>query len=406
MPIFIYKAVSANGETLEGEIDAPSKSEVIDQLQHAGHIPLSAVEKSSNGHSLFTFKNPLKPRQINIKDLMLFTRELSTLMQAGLPLDQSLKILEDLNSKPSLKKMVVDINNRIKSGDSISVAMEAQGQVFDKMYLNTIRAGEAGGALQIVLDRLADYMERTAEFRANVISALFYPAILLLVSMLSIFILLSFVVPQFVPLFEDVGQALPLLTQIVFDCAGIIQNYWWMMFAFLVLLIWLGDKQLQNPETRLLWDTKCLAIPIYGDLITKLDVARFARTLGTLLSNGVPLLTSIEIVKEVINNKMLANTIGKAATGLEQGRSLTQPLTESEYFPPLAVQLIRVGEETGQLESMLLKTAEIYENESRITIKRLLTLLEPILILGLGAIIAIIIISILMAMLGLNELVI
>jgi general secretion pathway protein F len=407
MPIYLYKALTASGETLIGEIDAPSKSIAIDRLQHAGHIPLSAVEKKGKGKSSFLdLKKIIDRDKVSAKDITLVTRELSTLLQAGLALDHALTTLEEISPHPALKKMLANINQQVKGGEPLSTAMEAQGQTFSKLYLNTIRAGEAGGSMHVVLERLADYLERTDELRNEVLSALLYPAILFMVAILSIFILLSFVVPQFVPLFEDVGQALPLLTQIVFTSAEFIQSYWWVILAAVIFFIWIADKKLQNPVTRMRWDDWCLDVPLYGELITKLDVARFSRTLGTLLINGVPLLISIGIVKDVVSNRVLARTINEAAKGLEQGRGLAKHLAQSDRFPQLAIQLIHVGEETGQLESMLLKTADIYDDESKTTIKRLLTLLEPVLILGLGAIIAIIIISILMAILGLNELVI
>jgi general secretion pathway protein F len=407
MPIYLYKALTTSGETLIGEIDAPSKSIAIDRLQHAGHIPLSAVEKKGKGKSSFLdFKKIIDRDKVRAKDITLFTRELSTLLQAGLALDHALTTLEEISLHPALKKMLANINQQVKGGEPLSTAMEAQGQTFSKLYLNTIRAGEAGGSMHVVLERLADYLERSDELRNEVLSALLYPAILFMVAILSIFILLSFVVPQFVPLFEDVGQALPLLTQIVFTSAEFIQSYWWVILAAVIFFIWIADKKLQNPVTRMRWDDWCLDVPLYGELITKLDVARFSRTLGTLLINGVPLLISIGIVKDVVSNRVLARTINEAAKGLEQGRGLAKHLAQSDRFPQLAIQLIHVGEETGQLESMLLKTADIYDDESKTTIKRLLTLLEPVLILSLGAIIAIIIISILMAILGLNELVI
>jgi general secretion pathway protein F len=407
MPIYIYKALTVSGETLIGEIDAPSKSVAIDRLQHAGHIPLSAVEKKGKGKSSFLdFKKIIDHDKVSTKNITLFTRELSILLQAGLALDHALTTLEEISPDPALKKMLTNINQMVKGGEPLSTAMEEQGQIFSKLYLNTIRAGEAGGSMHVVLERLADYLERSDELRNEVLSALLYPAILFMVAILSIFILLSFVVPQFVPLFEDVGQALPLLTQFVFTSAELIQDYWWVILAVTILFIWTVDKKLQNPVTRMHWDEWCLDVPVYGELITKLDVARFSRTLGTLLMNGVPLLIAIGIVKDVVSNRVLARTINEAAKGLEQGRGLAKHLAQSDRFPQLAIQLIHVGEETGQLESMLLKTADIYDDESKTTIKRLLTLLEPVLILSLGAIIAVIIISILMAILGLNELVI
>jgi general secretion pathway protein F len=407
MPVFQYKVVGVDGEIHEGSMDADSRREAIEHLQSGGNTPL-LIEESNKPHK--TKNNFLKiffnKNNITNNDITLFTSELATILQAGLELDHALETLERLAAKPALKKMITNINQRIKSGSTFSAALEAQGTTFNSLYLNTVRGGEAGGAINVVLDRLADYLERSAELRSTVLSALYYPAILCFVALLSIFVLLSFVVPQFVPLFEDVGQALPLLTQIIFIIAEFIQSYWWVVFALFAASIWFIDRQLAIPEVRYRWDGWCLKLPLIGSLITKLDVARFSRTLGTLLSNGVPLLTAISIVKEVVVNKVLSKVIGEAAIDLERGNRLAKPLEESNLFPLLAIQLIQVGEETGQLEPMLFKVADIFEKESRATIKRILTLLEPVLILGLGAVIAVIIISILIAILGLNDLVI
>jgi general secretion pathway protein F len=408
MPAFHYKAVAASGEMLEGEMDAPSQSIAIERLQSAGHLPISAEESTSKSGSsrLHLLSTVFQGNQIRSKDINILTRELATLLHAGLPIDHALKTLEELTSHTPVKALVTDIYSRVQGGATLSNAMEAQGEAFSRLYLNTIRAGEASGALDVVLIRLADYMERSAELRASVLSALLYPAILFGVAVISIFVLMTFVVPQFVPLFEDVGQALPLLTQFVFGSAELMRQYWWILFALIAFSAWLINKQLQNPDVQLLWHARSLQIPLYGELITKLEVARFTRTLGTLLVNGVPLLNAVAIVRDAMSNRVLANVIDEVALSLEQGDRLARPLSQSGLFPPLAVQLIQVGEETGQMENMLLKVADIYDNETRITIKRFLTLVEPVLILGLGLVIALIIISILVAMLGLNELVV
>ncbi len=407
MPIFDYKVVGADGDILEGNMDALSQEEVVERLQSSGNVPLHIEENKEQLKTLPTFSILFAKRnKVSFNDISLFTRELATILQAGLALDHALEILEGLSEKPPLKKMIRTINQKIKGGATFSSALESQGEIFDSLYLNTVKAGEAGGAVNIVLERLADYLERSAELRSTILSALFYPAILCFVALLSIFALLSFVVPQFVPLFEDVGQALPTLTQLVFYLAEIIQNYWWLMFALFALIIWIGDRHLRIAENRYQCDRWLLGLPLIGELITKLDVARFSRTLGTLLYNGVPLLTAISIVKEVMSNQVLSKIVNDTANNLERGSRLAKPLSDSGLFPVLAIQLIQVGEETGQLESMLFKTAEIYEKESRTTINRILVLMEPILILSLGAVIAVIIISILIAMLGLNDLVI
>ena len=389
-------------------MDASTQSMVIDRLQNAGHHPISAdqISSSLSPSRPNLFDTIFQKDKISSKDISILTRELATLLRAGLPLDNALQILENLNLAGPVKTTAQDIHARVQGGASFSDALEAQGGVFNQLYLSMIRAGEAGGALDCVLEQLADYLEQTADMKATITSTLIYPSILFLIAGISIFALLFFVVPQFVPLFEDAGQALPFTTQIVFGTAELLRQYWWIILGLFAVTVWIIDRQLRDQYYRQRWDTWCLRLPIYGELIIKLEVARFARTLGTLLANGVPMLTAITIVREVIVNRVITNIVDGVATSLEQGRGIARPLLESSYFPTLAVQLIQVGENTGQLEDMLLKIADIYDNESRTTIKRLLTLLEPVLIIGLGAIIAFIIISILVAILGLNELVI
>lgn len=409
MPVYHYKAVAAGGEITEGDIDAPSQQAAIDRLQSSGYLPLSADEitgKAVPSPPLSYFRSVFQRHRVRAQDVAVLTRELATLLQAGLPLDHALRTLEKLGSRMPVKRLVQNIQSCVQDGQTLSDALEAQGPVFNQLYLNTIRAGEASGSLDTVLLRLADYLDRSADLRTNVISALIYPAILLVVAVLSILVLLGFVVPQFVPLFEDAGQALPLLTQFVFGSAEFIRAYWWLLAGILALVAWSGYRLLQQPELRRRWDAWCLRAPLYGDLVAKLEVARFTRTLGTLLLNGVPLLRAMAIVREVLTNRVLAEVVGDAAQGLEGGGKLARPLLHSGHFPPLAVELIQVGEETGQIENMLIRIADIYDEEIRMAIKRLLTLIEPVLILGLGAVIALIIVSILMAMLGLNELVI
>lgn len=409
MPIYHYKAVAASGEITEGDIEAPSQKIAIDRLQSAGYLPISAAEKSDKtepSRPVFYLRSIFQQNKIRPKDVAILTRELAILLHAGLPLDHALTTLEKLSSRMPVKNLVKNIRSCVQDGETLSDAMEAQGQTFSQLYLNTIRAGEVSGTLNVVLSRLADYLDRSAELKSSVISAMIYPAILFVVATLSIFVLLGFIVPQFAPLFKDAGQALPLLTQFVFGSAEFIRQYWWVLLAIFALVAWIVDRQLQHPDVRMRWDAWCLRAPLYGELITKLEVARFTRILGTLLLNGVPLLKAISIVREVLSNRVLVNLIDEVAESLERGGKLARPLLQSDYFPPLAVQLIQVGEETGQIENMLLKIADIYDDEIRITIKRLLTLIEPVLILGLGVVIALIIISILMAMLGLNELVI
>lgn len=407
MPVFRYRAVSHGGEMLQGEIEAPSQAAAIEKLQGAGHLPISA---EAGGAAAIRGQRPVFrwPRWGAARHdaIRAMTRELATLLKAGLPLDQALSTLADVSASPAVKKLVRDIYARVQGGAALSGAMEAQGESFSRLYLNLIRAGEAGGALETVLQRLADYLERSAALRANIVSALIYPVILLFIALFSVSALLVFVVPQFVPLFEDTGAALPLATRLVFGAAEGLQRFWWTLPLALAVGGWLLQNRLKAPAGRLRWHSFLLRLPLCRGLIARLEVARFARTLGTLLGNGVPLLTGVALVREVITNQAIAAIMSRAIERLEQGGRLAEALVREPHFPALAVQLIRVGEESGQLEAMLLKIADIYDIEVNTTIKRLLALVEPVLILGLGGLIAVIIISILVAILGLNELVV
>jgi general secretion pathway protein F len=407
MPIFHYKAVATDGQSLQGEIEALSKADAISRLQDAGHLPISAEEVSSKRQFSFSFVRNLFDREkVSQHDVVILTRELATLTEAGLPLDHALKTLAGLDMSAPVQDLLQSILKKIEGGASLSDAMTDHGDVFSRLYLNMIRAGEASGAMDVVIERLANYMERMSDLRSSVITALIYPIILLVVSLLSLLVLMTFVVPQFVPLFEDVGQALPLLTQIVFSISEVFRQFWWLGLVLFTLTVWLGDKQLKEADKRLAFDGWCLRLPIIGELLKQMEMARFARTLGTTMANGVPLLTGIRLVREVIGNRVIAKVMDSVTASLEQGQTMTLPLKESKVCPALATQLIEVGEESGQLEAMLIKIADIYDREVQTSIKRMLTFFEPVLILGLGGLIAVIITSILLAILGLNDLVI
>lgn len=406
MPLFFYKAINQTGENLEGEIDAANKEFVITKLQNDGCYPISISEspiKKTFTLPKFSLK---RSKTITQKDITLLTRELATLLQAGLPLDTALDTLTRIANNPLISDLLHNISTDVKSGVTLSRSLEKQSNQFSPLYINTIRAGEAGGALDVVLDRLADYLERSSELRAHIFSSMFYPAILLCVSLVSIFILMIYVVPQFAPLFEDMGQSLPLLTQLIFASADFLKSYWWLFCGIFAATLWTADRLLKQEDYRYKWDSWLLTLPLISDLITRIELARFSRTFATLLSNGVSILSAISIVKEVISNKPLSDLMKEVKNSLEKGGQIAKPLKDSTLVPLLAIQLIEIGESTGQLETMLYKLANIYEDETKNTISRLLTLLEPVLIIGLGLIIAGIIVSILLAILGLNDLII
>lgn len=404
MPRYQYEAVDASGEVVRDELDAATLDAAITRLRDQGLLPL-AVNEAKGGFLRGGFGQPLfsKRRTLSRKAIALLTQQLASLLHAGMPLDRALSILIGVTEDPQLKPVLVRVQEKVRGGSSLADALEVQG-VFSRFYLNMIRAGEAGGALDAVLKRLSEFLERSRALRETVSSALIYPIILLSVSALAVIILLTFVVPQFQRLFADAGKALPLATQIVIAAGNGFRYYWWVGLILILLLVAVMRQQLSHPESRARWDDWFLRLPLFGDLIAKVETARLSRTLGTLLGNGVSLLNALTIVRETLGNQVLANALGEVAEHVKTGRGLADPLLDAERFPKLAVQMIRVGEETGQLQEMLLQVADTYDDEVQTAVKRMLTLLEPALILGLGVVIAGIIMSILVAILSLNEL--
>ncbi len=401
MTTFFYKAVKQDGEFVEGELEAADEAAVVRHLQGEGLIPI----ETRTTKSLMAKFGRARKRRLNQKEIGILTRELATLLEAGMTLDRSLQILVDLTDAEHVVRVVADLQERVRGGATFSSALDAQDGQFQRLYVNMVRAGEASGALDQVLNRLGDYLERVAELRQTVTSALVYPSILLIVAGLSVIMLLVFVVPQFTVLFDDMGEALPLPTQIVVATGDLFRNYWWAMLSAIALFAVVIERQMQKPQVRARVDDTVLEIPLFGDLIWKMETARLCHTLSTLLKNGLPLMSALTLAKEVVSNQRLSGLLNEASDDLKHGRGLAGPLARLQALPDLALQMIRVGEESGSLDAMLAKVANIYDRETRVSVQRMLTLLEPILIVGLGIIVAGIIMSILMAILGANELV-
>lgn len=402
MPLFVYKAVGSDGNVVEGELEAADEQALVRLLQDSGQIPLR-TGPARQGRGL---RRSLARRNGRIKqtDIASFTAELATLLQAGLPLDRALQILIDLAEREDLQQLMRRIQERVHQGAAFSDALEAQGGTFSPLYVNLVRAGEAGGTLEDALARLAQYLERARSLRESVVSALVYPTILLTVAAISVALLLVLVVPQFSQLFADMGQALPTATRVVIALGDGVRDWWWLMLLSVTLAVLYFRSLLAKPGFRLRWDEAMLRLPVWGDLVRKVEMARLGHTLSTLLHNGVPVLRSIQIAGAVVSNRTLRASLDEAADQLKKGRGLAEPLLESGRFPRLAVQMIKVGEESGQLDEMLARVADVYDREVKAAIARALALLEPILIVGLGIVIAGIILSILVAVLSVNEL--
>ncbi|MDX8390194.1 MAG: type II secretion system F family protein [Mariprofundaceae bacterium] len=401
MATFRYKVVTQEGSLLEGEMASAEQEDVVSQLQEMGYTPIR-VEEVAVASGKRSFLSP--STKVGQQEIAAFTREMTTLLQAGLPLDRCLDTLLSLSPSESMRTMLTQVQEDVRGGAPLSKAMEAREQVFSRFYLNMIRAGEAGGSLDDVMQRLSEFMERAEALRETVKSALIYPAILVSVSVLSIVVLLMFVVPQFQQMFEESGKALPLATQVVVAAGDFVRNQWWVILLVVMGCWWLMQRQLANHVSRRRWDGWFLRLPLIGDLVAKVEVARFTRTLGTLLGNGVALLTALSIVRETMGNRVLAEGVGDVADALKEGHGLGKPLMDTGLFPDLSVHMVMVGEETGQLKEMLIKVADVYDREVESAVKRMLALMEPILILGLGLVIGGIIMSILVAILSVNDL--
>jgi general secretion pathway protein F len=403
MPLFEYKAVAPNGETVQGTMEAASQDMVVLKLQEAGNIPLMARPSGSGGFSLFSLK--LGRRGMNSREVGEFTQQLSTLLGAGLPLDRSLQVLLDLTENERVKRTVLEIRDRVREGGSLSDALEEQHGAFNRLFVNMVRAGEVGGTLDVTLARLTDYLERSRDLKDSVISALIYPVLLLVLAAGSLILLLVYVIPQFTPIFEELGGDLPFITKLVLGVGSILQNFWWAIALLTALAVAQFRRMLADAEKRFAWDSRVLSMKWVGDLVGKMETARLTRTLGTLLTNGVPLLSALSIARNVITNTVLRKEVSDAVREVKTGGGLARNLAKSGRFPRLALQMISVGEETGQLDSMLMKVSDTYDIEVRNTIDRLLSIFTPVVTLLLAVMIGTIVLSVLVAILSINDLV-
>jgi general secretion pathway protein F len=403
MPLYAYKAINNLGETEEGVRDASDESSLIGLLQSEGYIPIKVGPASAR--SFLGLSLGSKQSKLSQKEIALFTGELATLLDSGLPLDKSLTVLIDLTEdNEKLSKLIAKVLEKVKGGASLADALEKQSGVFSRFYLNMIRAGEAGGSLGEVLNRLAEYLERSRELKDTVSTALIYPAVLLVMSLASLFVMLIFVVPQFTEMFESAGQELPVSTQIVVGIAEWLQSYWWLLIGGAFFAVAYMKFQLADPVRKKVWDGRFLKLPLADLVILTKETANMSRTLGTLLGNGVSILSALAIVRETVDNRVLVDAIQHAEEELKQGKRMSDALVKTGIFPKMAVQMIKMGEETGHLEEMLLRVAEIYDKQLKVAIQRMLALLEPALIITLGLMIAGIIVSILLAILSVNDL--
>ncbi len=395
MPVYSYTAATLEGATVEGVVEASDERGAVEKIRNTGVIPIKISVPGRSLGKTFAFRS-------SRGDLLTFTTELSALLSAGLPIDRSLNILAEISEGSHMKEVIHSVLTGIRGGSSFSEALQKHPGIFSRLYISMIRAGETGGVLDIVLDKLTEFLETAKELRDSVVSAMVYPLILTLTGGISIVILLTFVIPRFSSIFSEIGGNLPLSTQIILTISQALRSYWWIVFPMVIAAFALVKFYAGTEKGAYKWDE--LKLKLLGDVIRKLETARFCRTLGTLLRSGVPFLQALTNAKDVIGNRIIAGSVGAVIKNVREGKGIAGPLIEVDAFPQLALSMIKVGEETGQLDTMLLKVAATYEKGLRDAVKRFMSLLEPAIILAMGIIIAFIVVSMLMAVFSILEL--
>ncbi len=411
MSLYLYKAADSSGKIIRGTLEGAKESDIAGQLQDMGCIPVSIKPvKKGRADLCFPILNQWissavpSLNRISRKEVLLFTQNMATLLGAGLPVDRALIVLMNAAENQKLKDMTDKILKAVQGGSNLSDALAKYPGTFSRFYINMVRAGEMGGVLEPVLKRMGDFMETSQDMREYIISAMIYPLFLLFAGGASIIIILTFVIPRFSIIFSDMGQAIPLSTRIILGLSQTVKTYWWIILILLGAVWFFAKRYIDTPSGRLKADRYLIDAPLIGRLVKMLEVARFTRALGTLMNSGVPILNSLNLIKEMATNKVVANGLKTIYDRVKKGERLSRPLAESEIFPSLAIQMIAIGEETGRLTEMLTKVAETHEKALKTLIKRLTNLLEPVMILFMGLVVGFIVISMLMAVFSMNEL--
>ncbi len=408
MALFAFDAVRQSGDPVSAQLEAASEAEAVERVREQGLILLriqtaASAAIASHEKKMGTFARLFASRKVTRDQVVAFTRDLANLISAGLPLDRAFELLVGLADSGPQAALLQQLRDRVRGGQALSQALSEHPKNFDRLFVNMVRAGEASGTLGPVLERISEFQERSAELRSSVQSALLYPIVLVAVAIVAVMTMIFFVVPKFETTFRQFGKALPPATENLLAISHWFREDGWMVLIAAAALFILIRGRLRTPVGRLNWDRRKLTLPILGDLFAKIEVARLARTLGTLLGNGVSLLPALTIVKDTVDNRALANSLEGVLVRLKAGQGFARPLMETGLYPKLAVHMVAVGEETGKLDAMLLKVAEVYDLEVNTTLKRALGLLEPVLILTLAVVVGGIIFALMSALLGLTE---
>jgi general secretion pathway protein F len=417
MPVFEYRGLTPAGKQVKGLLEADSSRMLRQQLRRSGVFltdvlaEREATPKRTNGAALEA-RPALGSREVQLgrlfrgrvtsEDVAIFTRQLSTLLHAGVTLVEALTALVDQTEKERLKRIISDVKSRVNEGSSLADALAEHGRTFGNLYINMVRAGEASGALDAVLARLADFTEGQAKLRQKVIGTLIYPVIMTIIGSGILALLMTVVVPKVTKIFESMKVALPWTTRLLIFVSNTLADWWWLLLPAFIAAVVLARRWTRSPKGRPVWDRWVLEAPVFGSLIRMLALARFSRTLATLLKSGVPLLTAMDITKNVVSNGVLSAVVENARDAIREGESIAGPLKRSGEFPPLVHHMIAIGERSGQLEEMLLNVADSYETQVSVRIGALTALLEPLIIVAMGVAVAFVAFSILMPILQLN----
>ena len=403
MARFRYKAATLDGEVLEGELDARSQDAAVRRLQDQGYVPVLAEEVTA-GAPVRRAGLWRRRARITDRELGLLTTELAALLGCGLALDRALDMLSGFSRERAVGDVLSDLHTHVRRGADLSVAMGHHPGVFSRAYVNMVRAGEASGTLHLALERVAEYLERARRLRETLVSALMYPALLLAFCVISVSVILGVVIPKISDMFSDAGQELPALTRAVVLAGSIVHEWWWAIGGCCAGAWLYARWRLRDPAVRASRDRRLLALPYLGDLISKHEAARFTRMLAVLMRGGVPLLEALNLARQSVSNRAVDLALRRVARSVRQGRGLARPLLEAGVFPRLPVNLLQVGEESGNLESMLVKAADLCDRDVYVSLKRTVDIVGPLLILALAVLIGTIVMSVLVAVLGVNEL--
>lgn len=407
MPVYDYQALDSKGKNVTGIIDADGAQAARQKIRAMGSFPVTVKEVTEGGSSEKTRGPSLQGlfSRVTPAHVSLWTRQLATLTGAGFPLVTALTTLVSQTKTQGFTKIAARIKDSIVEGNSFASALTLYPSVFSQIYINMVRAGETSGTLEIVLQRLADIMEKQQELKSRIQTAMAYPILMTAVGTLVLFFLMTFVVPNITTIFEDMNQALPPPTRFLIAASGLFKSYWWLLVVLLVAAL-VALKIFRKSEHGLVvTDRLMLTMPIMGPLLKKIAVARFSRTLASLLENGVTMLPALEIVKNVTGNVVISGLIAKASDEVEKGQNLGVSLAADAVFPDLAVQMVQVGEQSGELEPMLYKIADVYENEVQASIMSMMAMLEPVMILVMAAVVLFIVLSICLPIFEMNQLV-